>query len=92
MYDDEQTSTDLSGFELFRIYQGRVQNNVVTGTDDLFVVIPQMDGEDPKGIHKHGPCRGWTAHPGSVYPSIGDLAAVFVDDLGDYWLAAWEPA
>lgn len=93
MYDDEQTTTDLSQVELFKIYQATVLTNVTTLADDLFVTIPQLDtDEGTSGLHKYGPCLGWDKRSDGSYPGNGDVAAVFLDDQGEYWLAAWSPS
>lgn len=91
-YDDEAVRTDLTQVEFFRIYRARIANNVVLLTDDLFVTIPQLDDpDDPRGLHQHGPVKGWDRRSDASLPSAGQPATVFVDDTGDYWLVNWSP-
>jgi hypothetical protein len=92
MYDSEAAQTDLSRVELFRIYRGKVSNNPLVASDDMFVTIPQLDDEDdPRGYHNHGPVLGWDRRYDGSLPSAGDSVTVFVDDTGDYWCVNWTP-
>lgn len=93
MYDDENSQPPLGGaIEPFRIYRGEVANTPLLLTDDLMVTIPQFDGEDPRGVHSHGPCLGWDKRSNGSLPSSGDPVTVFLDDVGDYWIVNWSPA
>lgn len=95
MYTTEATHTDLSGFELRELYEGVVTQGAAAPTDDVYVRIPQFDDDvDPRGTHRHGPCR-WSPHPatGGVlsYPAVGNAALIAVSDLGNYWIVEWWP-
>lgn len=94
MYNEEATEVDLSSLEFPGVpYRAIVNTNVASLADDLMVKIPQLDSDDdPRGLHDHGPCLGWDKRSDGSYPAKGDNALVFVDDTGDYWIAAWSPA
>lgn len=94
MYDQEATTTDLSNLELPGVpYAAEILTTADSLDDDIFVTIPQMDSDDdPRGVHEHGPCHGWDARSDGAMPTKGDPALVFLDDAGEYWISAWEPA
>lgn len=71
------------------LWEGVIADDVEAATDDLFVLIPQIDA----GKHNRGPCR-WTPRPlasGLLYPNKGDAALVAKDDQDNYWVIAWWP-
>lgn len=93
MYDDENSQPGVGGdVAPFRIYRAEVASDPATLNDDLMVTISQIDGDDPRGVHDHGPCLGWDKRSDGSLPSSGDHAAVFVDDVGDYWIVNWSPS
>lgn len=92
MYTNEAIE---SGSAAGQMYEAEIASNPIAASDDVFVRIPQFDSDvDPRGLHKHGPCR-WTPRPlggGTLdYPTNGDEALVVVGDLGNYWILAWWP-
>ena len=95
MYDDEAVKTDLSDRELPGIpYRAKIWNTPTALTDDVYVTIGQIETgddveDDPRPIHKHGPCLGWDKNSAGSFPQKGDKALVFIDDQGDYWITAW---
>lgn len=94
-YTNEAVHTDLSQVELPQMYEGVVANTAADVTDDVFVRVPQFDGDDdPRGVHRHGPCR-WSPRPAAggalAFPAEGNAALVALSDLGEYWIVGWWP-
>jgi hypothetical protein len=72
-------------------YEAIIDNTVTTIGQDLFVIIPSLDG----GRTTKGPLR-WAPLPGPsgqvVFPTKGDLAQVVRTNEGYYWLNKFVPA
>lgn len=72
-------------------YEAVIQNTVTAVTDNLFVLIPSIDG----GRTTKGPVR-WQPSPGplgvSIFPKKGDLAQVVRTNEGFYWVTQFLPA
>jgi hypothetical protein len=71
-------------------YEAVIDNTVTAMGQNLFVLIPSVDG----GRTTKGPVR-WSPVPGPngpIFPSKGDLAQVVRTNEGYYWLTQFIPA
>lgn len=93
MYTEQATQPSIRDVEFKEVYEATVATTVTALTDDLYVVIPQFEGDDTtvNTGNLHGPCLGWDRRSDGSYPAKNNKALIAVGDLGNYYCITWTP-
>lgn len=79
-----QQLADARGTRGLRVYDAVIANTLTNPDQDLFVLLPYVDG----GRHRYGPCR-WLQ--GTGLPAEGDAALYTKSTDGEEWVVVWWP-
>jgi hypothetical protein len=84
LYDQAQAQAQPAAGALVNACHGQVATTVASSSDDLYVVVPSVDG----GAQLWGPCA-WS--PGGTLPSAGDDVLVIFDERETPWVMVLDP-